>query len=206
MEDQLTLTVNGEGEVSVMPDQAEITLGVVTEAETVSESQQVNNDIFSAVISALNEIGIEDSQIQTITYRIEPRYDYVEGVQQFRGYEVTHMINIKVEDITQAGDVVDTAVANGANVIQSIQFTVADSTDLYRQALQLALEDAKGKAMALTETLNVTLNETPQKIIERSGGAPVRMYDGATFSTQATPIQAGTISVRASVEAVFSYQ
>lgn len=206
MEDQLTLTVNGEGEVSVMPDQAEITLGVVTEAETVGEAQQNNNEIFSAVIESIKDLGIEEEQIQTITYRIEPRYDFVDGVQQFRAYEVTHIIKIRIEDITQAGTVIDTAVENGANVINSIQFTVADSTILYREALQLAIEDAKGKALAITETLNVSLNETPQKIIERSGDVAVRMYDGATFSAQATPIQAGTVSIRASIEAVFSYQ
>jgi uncharacterized protein len=206
MTDQQIITVTGEGVVQVVPDRAQLTLGVVTEDTTVSNAQQKNNELITEIISALNTLGIPEDQIKTVTYRIEPRYDFIDGQQQFRAYEVTHMVQVIVEDLTQTGAVVDAAVENGANMVTSIQFTVADPTNLYREALQLALEDARGKANAMTDTLNVSLVETPVKVIERSVGGPVRFYDGAMLSSAATPIQPGSISIQASVEVIYSFQ
>ncbi|WP_368504598.1 SIMPL domain-containing protein [Alkalihalophilus sp. As8PL] len=206
MTDQQIITVTGEGVVQVVPDRAQLTLGVVTEDTTVSNAQQKNNELITEIISALNTLGIPEDQIKTVTYRIEPRYDFIDGQQQFRAYEVTHMVQVNVEDLTQTGAVVDAAVENGANMVTSIQFTVADPTNLYHEALQLALEDARGKANAMTDTLNVSLVETPVKVIERSVGGPVRFYDGAMLSSAATPIQPGSISIQASVEVIYSFQ
>jgi uncharacterized protein len=206
MTDQQIITVTGEGVVQVVPDRAQLTLGVVTEDTTVSNAQQKNNELITEIISALNTLGIPEDQIKTVTYRIEPRYDFIDGQQQFRAYEVTHMVQVIVEDLTQTGAVVDAAVENGANMVTSIQFTVADPTNLYREALQLAIEDARGKANAMTDTLNVSLVETPVKVIERSVGGPVRFYDGAMLSSAATPIQPGSISIQASVEVIYSFQ
>ncbi|WP_157796486.1 SIMPL domain-containing protein [Bacillus sp. FJAT-45037] len=205
MEDLQKLTVIGEGVIRVAPDRAQVTLGVVTEDESVSQAQQTNNDLFEAIITGLNTLGIQEEDIRTTTYRIEPRYDFVEGVQKFRGYEVTHMIQIIVEDLTQTGVVIDVAVENGANVISSIDFTVEETASIYQQALQLALGDAKNKALAMTESTNVTLNDIPIKMTERSDGGQARFYDGVMMSAQATPIQAGTISILATVEVVYTY-
>ncbi|MDV2683358.1 SIMPL domain-containing protein [Alkalihalophilus lindianensis] len=206
MTDQQVITVTGEGVVQVVPDRAQLILGVVTEDTTVSNAQQKNNELITEIILALNTLGIPEDQIKTVTYRIEPKYDFIDGQQQFRAYEVTHMVQVVVEDLTQTGAVVDVAVENGANMVTSIQFTVADPTNLYREALQLALEDARGKANAMTNTLNVSLVETPVKVIERSVGGPVRFYDGAMLSSAATPIQPGSISIQASVEVIYSFQ
>ena len=72
-----------------------------------------------------------------IIYR--PQYDYVEGRQVFRGYEVINSINVTIKNIEQVGTVIDTAVRNGVNQVSNIRFTVENEHIPYQEALSLAL-------------------------------------------------------------------
>ena len=109
------IKVNGDGEIAVQPDTATVNLGVVTESKELMEAQQQNSIIANKVINSLIALGIDKNQIQTIEYRIEPNYDYSSGEQIFRGYKITHILQVKIDDLSIIGKVVDTAVENGAN-------------------------------------------------------------------------------------------
>ena len=118
------IKVNGEGEIAVQPDTATVNLGVVTESKELMEAQQQNSIIANKVINALIALGIDKNQIQTVDYRIEPEYDYSSGQQIFRGYKITHILQVKIDDLSIIGKVVDTAVENGANYVANVQFHI----------------------------------------------------------------------------------
>ena len=108
--------------------------------------------------------------IQTQNYNIRPNYDYIDGKQVFRGYEVSNNLKVLIRNINFAGEIIDTAVKNGANTVSGINFIVSDQTKYYYEALRLAIEDAQNKASVMANELKVKLNIIPIQINEQDKG------------------------------------
>ena len=200
------MTVTGNGEVVAQPDYVQIQIEVRTEGKEVSAAQQENAVIMNRVIASLVALNIPREAIQTTAYTISPNYDYIEGRQVFRGYEVQNAITVKITDISQVGTVIDTAVENGANHVSAIQFKIEDSGAYYRQALQLALIDAQTKAKSMADTLHLPLPPLPIEIIEETIAPPIA-YKAAQLSEQqaVTPIEPGMMTVNATVRVKFRF-
>lgn len=201
------MTVTGNGEIIAQPDYVQIQIEVRTEGKDVSLAQQENARIMNRVIESLLALTIPREAIQTTAYTISPNYDYIEGRQVFRGYEVQNAITVKITDISQAGTVIDTAIQNGANHVSAIQFKIEDSDAYYQRALNLALINAIAKAKSMAETMRVPLQPIPIEIVEESQNITPVPYKLAQLSNQefATPIEQGTISINASVQVKFQF-
>ena len=202
------MTVTGNGEIAAEPDYAEVQIEVRTQGKDVSTAQQENAQIMNRVIGSLMALNIPREDIQTANYSISPMYDYIEGRQVFRGYEVQNAITVKIMDISQAGTVIDTAVLNGANQVSAIQFKIEDSANDYRKALRLAIVDAHAKAVAMAETIHVSIQPIPIEIIEESNHAiPFPVFKSVQMSNQEimTPIEQGTIVINATVRVKFKF-
>lgn len=200
------IEVTGSGTVIANPDSAVIVLGAVTENVSLSVAQTENAKIMSNIIQSLSELGIPKEQMQTVKYRIDPQYDYKEGQQIFRGYQVTHLLQITMNQVNSTGLVVDTAVQNGANTVTDIQFKVARPETYYQHALAAALKNAEGKALTLTNALGVQLVRYPMKIVEETGPLPVVPYQTAMLlESAATPIQPGELEITAALRVQYSY-
>jgi uncharacterized protein len=202
------LKVTGEGTVSAVPDQAMIILGVITENMNLSTAQKENAAKTSAVINAMLSLGISQQDIQTFSYRIEPQYNFENGQQIFRGYRVEHQLQVTVKDLTKTGQVIDQAVASGANSVSSIQFTVSNPDAFYNQALTLAVQNAQQKAVAMARALQVTLQTVPIVVQEISQPFPPRPvpFQAATLAQDAgTPIQPGENKIKATVKIEYTY-
>lgn len=201
------MTVTGNGEIIAQPDYVQIQIEVRTEGKDVSLAQQENARIMNRVIESLLALNIPREAIQTAAYTISPNYDYIEGRQVFRGYEVQNAITVKITDISQAGTVIDTAIQNGANHVSAIQFKIEDSDAYYQKALNLALINAIAKAKSMAETMRVPLQPIPIRIVEESQNSTPVPYKLAQLSNQefATPIEQGTISINASVQVKFQF-
>jgi uncharacterized protein len=201
------IKVKGEGEIAVQPDTASVNLGVVTESKELIDAQQQNSIVGNKVIDSLIALGIDRKQIQTFDYRIEPNYDYDQGKQIFRGYKVTHILEVKIDDLSIIGKVVDTAVQNGANYVANVQFTTRYKETYYQQALVMALNNASSKAQTIANTIRVTLNPTPilvtegTDVIQPFESHQVAFAKGAS-STQILP---GQLQIKASVAAEYNY-
>lgn len=202
------MTVTGEGTVSATPDQAIITIGVINEGQNLSAAQKENADKTAAVIQGMLSLGISQSDIQTSSYRIDPQYNYENGQQIFRGYRVEHQLQVTVKDIRKTGQVIDTAVASGANSVSSIQFTVSNPDAFYNQALTLAIQNAQQKAITMARTLGVTLQPVPVVVQEISQQLPPRPipFQAAMLAQSAeTPIQPGENRITATVKVEYTY-
>ncbi|GAE93962.1 outer membrane protein CC2294 [Gracilibacillus boraciitolerans JCM 21714] len=106
------IKVYGMGTILVEPDTAEVQIGVVTQNMEAQIAQQENAMIVQEVIHSLQNIGVVQENIQTIDYSIFPQYDYVNGLQQFKGYQVTIMLAVTTS-LNLIGEVIDTAIRNG---------------------------------------------------------------------------------------------
>lgn len=200
------ITVTGHGQIIAKPDYAQIQIGVISESTDVTEAQGQNAIIMNRIIQSLLALGIEREDMQTETYNVFPRYDFVEGRQVFRGYEVTNSVTVKIREINEVGEVIDTAIKNGANRISQIEFKIEDENDYYEQALQLSLLNAGSKAKAIAETLGLSYMPIPIEVVEESVGSPILFKSVAmTDQVGATPIEQGTITISAQVRVKFQY-
>ncbi|MGG0250451.1 SIMPL domain-containing protein [Peribacillus frigoritolerans] len=204
--DEHILKVSGSETLSAAPDQATITLGVITEDEDPQKAQQANSQAIANVIASLKSAGIPEEQLKTSDYRIDPQYDYIDGKELFKNYKVQHIIQAQTTDIEKIGSIIDTAVRSGANSITSIRFSLSNPDAYYNQALSLALKNAYEKALSMARTLGISLNPVPNRVEELSETATPMLFQTGTLSKMATtPIQPGELNITASVRVEYSY-
>ncbi|MDF2593731.1 MAG: hypothetical protein K0R69_72 [Clostridia bacterium] len=196
-----TMTLSGQGHVTATPDLAVIRLGVETTGYNLPEIQSENAQISQRVIESLNQAGVTD--IKTFQYSINKLYEYEEGKQIDKGYSVQNILEIKTNDIDQAGNIIDTAVNRGANIVISISFELSEPELYYERALNFAVDNAIQKAKAISANLHIRLNPIPIRIIENS--APSFPMKQLQFEVAATPILPGDLKIEAFVTADFFY-
>ncbi|GAE25631.1 periplasmic immunogenic protein [Halalkalibacter wakoensis JCM 9140] len=202
------LKVMGEGVVTTAPDQAEILLGVITEGASVEDTQQQNATAIARVVQTITSLGIGQEAIQTSTYRVDPQYDFIEGVQVFRGYRVVHLLQVTIAQIELVGTVIDSVVQAGANSIASIHFSVRDLDTYYQRALVQAIEQAKDKARVMSNALGVSLQPIPMQVIEMDKTISNRTSYPTVLSahTNGTSIQGGELTISAMVQLEYAIQ
>lgn len=201
-----TLIVTGNGSVLAEPDRASVKLAVVTENVSLRVAQQENAQAMEGVIQALLNLGILRENIQTTSFNILPRYDFVDGKQILRGYEVTNEITVHISEMGQTGTVIDTAVQNGVNRVSDIEFIVTDMQGYYQLALVEALQNAQAKAQTIAETMQITLIQPPRRIVEKGSISPPTFKTMATAAESfTTPIEPGEMEIKATIEVQYGY-
>ncbi|CAH2715227.1 hypothetical protein BACCIP111895_02411 [Neobacillus rhizosphaerae] len=207
-QDSYLIKVTGDGELAVQPDSASVNLGIITENKELIVAQQRNSQEAKKVIHSLLSLGIPQNHIQTFDYRIESDYDYEQGKQIFRGYKITHILQIQLEDLTLIGKVVDTGVQNGVNYVSNVQFKAKNKDSYYRKALTLAINNAIEKAKTIAGTLNVTLFPIPSLVIEGGGVVQPFYHHPETLvkGISSTQFEPGQILVKANITAEFHYK
>lgn len=201
-----TIEVQGDGTVDAAPDQAVVVLGAITEGPVLQTVQNENALIVTHIIESLLELGIPKENVQTQDFRIEIQYDYKDGEQIFRGYKVTHLLQITIDKVEETGIVIDTAVSSGANTVTSVQFTLADPAPYENEALSLAVRSALHKAETIAAALRVQLAAVPCQVQELSRGAePVPFAAAMQMQSAATPIAPGQLTIAASVRVWYLY-
>ncbi|UOE92609.1 SIMPL domain-containing protein [Alkalihalobacillus sp. LMS39] len=208
--DNKTVTVIGRGIVNVYPDVLNITIGIVTRAETSAQALEENVVVMNRVRSQLEQIGVTSEQIETDSFRINPVYDYTEGLSQIRGFEVEHLINVTFSNVEQGGLIYEAAVAAGANIARGLQFSVAEPELVYKQALELAMSNAREKAEVLLSHLPVSLSLIPVEIKEQPPH-PMSVTELrsdfvlSTNTSMAPPIEPKEFTIEANVTVIYSY-
>jgi len=158
-----TITVVGTGTTNVAPDIAQVSLGVDTTAETISEAVAENDTIMASILDALEEAGVDAKDIQTMNYSIIlDRYPEQFIAEDSTGeakpqYRVSNMVSVTIRDLESVGDVLDAVIEAGANDIWGITFAVDDPSAAQDEARTSAVEDALTRAEALAELSSVEL-------------------------------------------------
>lgn len=202
------MTVTGIGTISTQPNVAKINIGVETEDPELTKAQQENAKTLNQVIESLVQMGIPRDDIQTVDYYIFPEYDFVDGKQEFRGYQVTHTIQVTVKDLSQTGMVIDTAVQNGANRVSNIEFTLDNPQKIYNEALNQALDNAVSKAKTIANQMNLNLNPSPIQIVEeipQGAVTPQTFAKTQVLSASSTSVEPGQLDITARIETKFQY-
>src|SRR6266478_5345802 len=152
------ISVTGEANVSVPPDQARIDGGVTSEAKTAREASDANNAAMGKVLQALKGAGIEAKDVQTSRLSLQPQSaPNRSGPPAIVGYRASNRVTLRVHDVTKVANVIDTLVAAGANDIGGINFMVSQASTLLSPAREQAVADARRKAEIYAKAAGVTL-------------------------------------------------
>jgi uncharacterized protein YggE len=203
---QRSITVVGEGKVTLVPDLAEINVGAEANAETVSEAKAEVDRQVAAIVATLREMGVQEKDIQTHHYSIY--YDRVSLMVSSRppaeaesGYRVSSMMRVTVRDVDKASDLLDAAVEAGANQVHGLSFTVSDESLWQGQAREKAMADARARAAELASLAGVNLGEVVS-VSEVIGGLPMAMFKGV----ESTPIAPGELEMGTQVQVTFAIE
>ena len=208
---QQGIFVNGNGSVMAEPDIATLQLGIESQAPSVAEAQTAAQEAMDKVLASLKDNGIADKDIQTQYFNISKMttFNRDTGEQEVTGYMVSNIVSAKVRTIDDTGNIIDDAVAAGGDLIRvnSISFSVEDTTAYVEQAREKALEDAKTKAEQLAQLAGVTLGK-PTYISENSYyPAPVVQKSGLAVAEQAaapdTSINPGELEISINLQITY---
>lgn len=159
-----TINVSGTGSVSVAPDMAMISFGVVRETKTAREALTANNKAMSEVLQAMKGMGIADKDLQTSNFNISPRYhhpkrnsDNSKPAPVITGYVVSNELAVRVRDLAKTGEILDLVVTLGVNGGGNIRFMNDKPEVLLEQARASAVKNAFAKANVLAKSAGVGL-------------------------------------------------
>ena len=195
-----SITVSASGTVSVEPDQARITSGVTADGASAREALTNNTAAMQKVIAGLKESGIDAKDIQTASFRVEPRYTRpIEGqAAKIDGYSVTNEVQVLVRDLDKLGDILDRLVTAGANQTAGLNFEVSKAETLLDEARQQAVANALRRAKLYAAAAGAEVGEV-LSIVEGGGEPPRPMVMARAMKAQAVPIERGTETLEANV-------
>lgn len=156
-----TITVVGSGSTFVEPDVAQATIGVNVSAQTIDDASQQVNERMSAVMAALDEMGVAEKDIQTADYSIyfEEQPTSPNGETPPGKYRVSNQVRVTIRELDRVAEILDAVVAAGANNIYGVSFTREDIDAARSDARTQAIEDAKARAQEYADLNDLTLGD-----------------------------------------------
>jgi uncharacterized protein len=171
-----SVTVVGEGSVSIEPDIARANIGVEVVQATVQEAVAEAREIMEAVLAALEEAGVAAEDIQTSGYNIWAERHFGEmsrsnNEEQVR-YRVSNNVMVTIRNLEEVSEVLDAAIDAGANNIHGVNFVLDDPTVVESEARQSAVENALAKAEELAELTGTEVGAviSISEVIGQGGG------------------------------------
>lgn len=179
----VTISVTGNGEVFAKPDIATFSFTVEAKEADAVAAQNKAGETMDAVLAYLKEAGVDEKDIKTSYYNLNPRYEYQQtvctqwscpppGEPKLIGYEVSQSVTVKVRDTNKAGELVSGVGSKGAQNVSGLSFTIDDEDKLMAEAREKAIADAREQAKVLANNLHKHLGRMTG-YWENQGGSPI---------------------------------
>jgi hypothetical protein len=201
------VTVVGSGQVQGVPDTLTADVGIEFTAPDVTAAMNQTNDRQQAVINALSDAGLDRKNISTTTVTLQPQYSNPapNGTETITGYRATNAIQVKIHPTDAASRMLALIVSTGGDAtrITSVSYSIADDSQLIKDARARAFNDAKGRADQYAQLSGLRLGRV-LSISEVSGGPPAGGGPPAPpRRASAVPLEPGQQTVSFSVTAVW---
>lgn len=195
-----TITVQGTGIVTTVPDEAQFSFGVSTTAPTARGALTGNASRMNRVIAALKNAGIAPADIQTAQISLSPNTN--ENGSKVLSFTASNSVTVKTRQIAKAGAIVDAAVGAGANLVSGPSLGPSDQRALQRRALKAAVADAHARALAIAQAAHVRLGAV--QTVSETSSTPIT-FGAAPKAAAAsgTPVEPGSVQVEEDVNVTF---
>ncbi len=159
-----SFAVSGESEITAIPDVARFSFSVITEGgKDVAKIQKENTEKVNKIIEFIKSSGVENKDIKTLDYSLEPKYQYYNCNNPFPlngkpcpppeivGYTIRQTVSVKIRDFSKIGNILAGAVENGANSVSQLSFEIDDLDKIKNQAREEAIKKAQEKAKSMAK-------------------------------------------------------
>lgn len=204
------ISVTGEAQIRVVPNEITVCVGVVTRDPMLSNAVRQNDERVKSVWAVTSEYQIPSRCVQTNYLNVEPRYEEQGGKPV--GYAVTKQMIITVKDVERFDDFVKSVLEAGANYVNGIDFKSSEIGNFKSQARASAAVAAKSKAEHLAKAMRQKIGKI--QMIREENNAPdwsastlnssnsIQNY-GSSGSEVGETFALGQITVRARVTVEF---
>ncbi|HMF96959.1 MAG TPA: SIMPL domain-containing protein [Vicinamibacterales bacterium] len=198
------VVTTGEAVVQRAPDRAFVTIASEARAKTSREATRLNAEAMAAVQQRLTQAGIARDAIRTLGVDLQQEFDFPQGRRVPREYVARNTIEVRIDDLARVGDVLDVAVQAGATATSNVRFDLRDRSGAEREALRLAVADARARADAAVAGAGRSIDRIVKIEDARESNVivPRPMVAGfakAEAAAAPTPVEAGMIEIRARV-------
>jgi len=173
---QPTVEVSGEGTVTVVPDEATVTVRVENTGSDAATVKQENDRTISNVFAFLKKMKIEDKNVKSEYIRLSKNYEY--NTKTYN-YAANQSISIQLKDLKKYEELMNGLLQTGINRIDNVSFSSSKVKDLESQARKKAVENAKMKATEYASVLGQSIGKavrisefnqvnTPQPLMYKS--------------------------------------
>jgi uncharacterized protein YggE len=197
------IVTTGEGVVKMAPDRVWVTIAAESRAKNPREAQRANADAMKAVLDKLKALGLAADAIRTSGYDLQPQFDYVNGRQSLREYLARNTIEVRVDDVSRAGEALDAAVGSGATSVSGVRFDLKDRSGAEREALKKAVADARGRADAAATGAGMRVDRVirieEQRVTMPEPRPMMMARQSMVADTAGPPISPGELEIRSTV-------
>jgi uncharacterized protein YggE len=200
-----SITVNGEATIAAEPDQAQIDIGVVTQARSAPDASKENADRLARVLAEIKKLLGRGDEVKTSGYALTPNYRYPQGGKpEIVGYTASNTVRVKAGKLDDVGKMIDVAMQAGANNVNRLVFTLKDEEAARLDALRQATAKAKAKAEAIAASIGLkilriaSISEGERAFQPIFRQAPMARAEGMAAQAP-TPVEPGTVEVRSTV-------
>ena len=146
-----SVTVQGNGRVTVVPDLGTVSFAVMEEGPEAGAVQKSVTEKANAVKDALLDAGLPEDHFQTAGIRLYVDYDYSSEEERIAGYRGQISMSVNEISVDEVGKYLQIISENGVNQIDGITVTCSGYDDAYQEALGKAMLQAREKAEALAK-------------------------------------------------------
>jgi hypothetical protein len=202
------VVASGEGIAQAAPDRAWIAVSAESRAPSPREAQRRTAELMGPVLESLRKARVPDDAIRTTGYDLQQEFDFTNGKRVPRGYVARNSIEVRVDDVSRVGELLETVVNQGATSVSGLRFDLKDHAKLEREAVRLAVVNARLKAEAAAAGAGRALDRLVRIDEAGTSSPPVPQpmpFARATLAqdVSAPPVSVGQIEVRAQVTVTF---
>ena len=214
MKDAATLPVPGNASVTAKPDIVTITANAGVTGNTMLAAQEQVSNVIAGATQKLLELGVLESDIVTTNYSYYPEYNYEDTGRRLTGYQAGHTLEITCRDIDMLDSVIAAVTDSGMSEIYNVSYGLSSRSELYSEALTLAIQSAENKALTMAAASGKTITglvsvkennsydyDARYAVTSSAKGAAM---DAAVEEALSPGIRSGSVSVSASVTAMYA--
>jgi len=206
-----TVEVAASGQIQAVPDRAIVRVAVPARADSVEAVRRQLAANASRMREALEESGLDAEQITSARFDIGRNYRHEDDPRE-PAFQGQHAFVITLNDTDRAGEVVVTAVENGATEIDEVRFTLAPGTrqQLRSEAIAAAVANAGDQAAVAANGTGLALAGVHTVRTADVSADPIRHREvafagvGGDGGGVPTSFRSGRVTVSAQVLVVYN--
>ena len=180
------ITVTGEAEVNVVPDEVFFDVTVSTFNKDLRQAKAQTDERLKALIALTKKYGVAPEDTQTDYVKLEPRYRGNDESRMLLGYSVRKDLAFTLRDVSKAEGLLSEIIEGGVTRINSVRFQTSQLRKYRDQARALAIKAAQEKAVALTGVIGQKIGKaySIEEEVPQRGYALQNITSNATVTVE----------------------